>query len=130
MKTLLTVVSAAALISTFAFGETAAMNQERVQVQNETQNRFHMMSTDELLEKRGMMTTQQEREQLHNELMNRQQSMTKEQSEKFMNKPENRTPKMKNQGSGQGMMQGQGNGMGSGMGAGMGSGMGGGGKGR
>ncbi|MFY9142301.1 hypothetical protein [Sulfuricurvum sp.] len=129
MKRLLTIVSATALISTFAFAETAAMNQERVQVQNEIQNRFRTMSTDELLEKRGTMTNQQEREQLHNELMNRQQSMTKEQHEKFMNRPENRTPKMKNQGTGQGMMQGQRNGMGSGMGGGMGSGMGGG-KGR
>jgi uncharacterized membrane protein YgcG len=130
MKTLLTLVSATALISTFAFGATAAMNQEQVQVQNEIQNRFRTMSTDELLEKRGTMTTQQEREQLHNELMNRQKSMTKEQNEKFMNRPENRVPKMKNQGSGQGMMQGQRNGMGSGIGGGGGGGMGGGGKGR
>lgn len=123
MKTLLTVVSAAAVLSTFAYGETAAMNQERVQVQNEIQNKFRTMSTDELLEKRGTMTTQQEREQLHNELMSRQKTMTKEQYEKFMNKPENRTPKMKNQDSGKGMMQG--GGMGSGMGGG---GMGGGGR--
>ncbi|MDD4854857.1 MAG: hypothetical protein PHU41_03335, partial [Sulfuricurvum sp.] len=71
-------------------------------------------------EKRGTMTNQQEREQLHNELMTRQQTMTNDQKEKFMNKPENRTPKMKNQGSGQGMMQGQHNGMGSGMGGGRG----------
>jgi Fic family protein len=124
MKTLLTVVSAAAMLSSFAFGETAAVNQERVQVQNEVQNKFRTMSTDELLEKRGTMTTQQEREQLHNELMSRQKTMTKEQYEKFMKRPENRVPKMKNQGSGQGMMQG--GGMGSGMGGG---GMGGGGMG-
>ncbi|MDD5158483.1 MAG: hypothetical protein PHI47_00425 [Sulfuricurvum sp.] len=128
MKTLLTVVSAVAVLSTFAYGETAAMNQERVQVQNEIQNKFRTMSTDELLEKRGTMTTQQEREQLHNELMSRQKTMTKEQAEKFMNKPENRVPKMKNQGSGKGMMQG--GGMGSGMGGGGmgGGGMGGGGR--
>ena len=118
MKMLLTVVTTAALLSSFAFGETAAMNQERVQVQNEIQNRFRNMSTDELLEKRGTMTTQQEREQLHNELMSRQKTMTKEQHDKFMNKPENRTPKKKNQGSGQGMMQG--GGMGGGMGGGKG----------
>ncbi|MDD2950604.1 MAG: hypothetical protein PHU29_07440 [Sulfuricurvum sp.] len=124
MKTLVTVVAAAALLSSFAFGETAAMNQERVQVQNEVQNKFRTMSTDELLEKRGTMTTQQEREQLHNELMSRQKTMTKEQNEKFMKRPENRVPKMKNQGSGKGMMQG--GGMGSGMGGG---GMGGGGMG-
>ena len=124
MKTLVTVVAAAALLSSFAFGETAAMNQEQVQVQNEIQNKFRTMSTDELLEKRGTMTTQQEREQLHNELMSRQKTMTKEQNEKFMKRPENRVPKMKNQGSGKGMMQG--GGMGSGMGGG---GMGGGGMG-
>lgn len=131
MKTLAILLSASALISTAAFGEVAATNTERSTVQNETQNRFHMMNTDELLEKRGTMATQQDREQLHNELMNRQQMMTQEQHDKFMGKPENRTPKMKNQGSGQGMMQGQRNGMGSGMGSGsgMGGGMMGGGKG-
>ncbi|MDD5052654.1 MAG: hypothetical protein PHO27_07985 [Sulfuricurvum sp.] len=124
MKMLLTIVSASALLSSIACAEMPAMNQERVEVQHEVQNHFKEMKTDELLEKRGTMTTQQEREALHNELMNRQQTMTKEQHEKFMNKPENRTPKMKNQGSGQGMMQG--NGMGSKMGSGMGGGMGGG----
>lgn len=127
MKTLLTILSATALLSTIACAEMPSVNQERVEAQHEIQNRFKEMKTDELLEKRGSMTTQQEREALHNELMNRQQSMTKEQHDKFMNKPENRTPKMKNQGSGQGMMQG--NGMGSkmgGMGSGMGGGMGGG----
>ena len=122
MKTLFTVLAASALLSTIACAEMPAMNQERVEAQHELQNRFKEMKTDELLEKRGTMTTQQEREALHNELMSRQQTMTKEQQEKFMNKPENRTPKMKNQGSGQGMMQG--NGMGSKMG-GMGGGKGG-----
>jgi len=125
MKTLVTVLTASALLSTIVSAEMPAMNQERVTAQHEIQNRFKEMKTDELLEKRGTMTTQQEREALHNELMNRQQSMTKEQYEKFMNKPENRTPKMKNQGNGQGMMQGQRNGMGSGMGGGMGGGKGG-----
>lgn len=130
MKTLVTVLAASALLSTIACAEMPAMNQERVEAQHEIQNRFKEMKTDELLEKRGTMTTQQEREALHNELMSRQQTMTKEQHEKFMNKPENRTPKMKNQGSGQGMMQGSGmgskmGGMGSGMGGGMGGGKGG-----
>ncbi|MCK9373801.1 MAG: hypothetical protein M0P91_11420 [Sulfuricurvum sp.] len=123
MKTLITLLSASAFISTMAFAETAVMNQEKSQIHNETQSRFHTMKTDELLEKRGTMTTQQDREQLHNELMSRQQTMTKEEKEKFMQRPENRTPKMKNMGQGQGMMQGQGNGMGSG--GGMGKGMGG-----
>ena len=123
MKMLLMIVSATALLSTIVSAEMPAMNQERVEAQQEIQNRFKEMKTDEHLEKRGTMTSQQEREALHNELMNRQQSMSKEQHEKFMNKPENRTPKMKNQGSGQGMMQG--GGMGSGMGGGMGGGKGG-----
>ncbi|ADR33494.1 hypothetical protein Sulku_0828 [Sulfuricurvum kujiense DSM 16994] len=120
MKTLLTIVSASVILSTIAFAEMPAMTQEKVAAQQEIQNRFKEMKTDELLEKRGTMTTQQEREALHNELMSRQKMMTKEQHDKFMKKPENRTPKMKNQGSGQGMMQGQRNGMGSGMGGGMG----------
>ena len=112
MKTLLNVVSAMALLSTFALAESAATNQERVEVQNEVQNKFRTMSTNELLEKRGTMMTQQEREQLHNELMSRQQTMTKEQKEKFMKRPENRIPKKQNQGGG----------MGSGMSGGMGKG--------
>lgn len=118
MKTLVSALAASVLLSTMALAEMPAMNQERVESQQEIQNRFKEMKTDELLEKRGTMTTQQEHEALHNELMNRQQTMTKEQYEKFMNKPENRTPKMKNQGSGQGMMQGSG--MGSKMGGGKG----------
>lgn len=122
MKALLTILSASVILSTIASAEMPAMNQEKVTAQNEIQNRFKEMKTDELLEKRGTLTNQQEREELHNELMSRQKTMTKEQNEKFMKKPENRTPKMKNQGSGQGMMQGQRNGMGSGMGSGMGKG--------
>ena len=120
MKTLLKIVSATALLTTLVSAETPVMNQERIEAQHEIQNRFKEMKTEELLEKRGTITDAQEREALHNELMNRQQTMTKEQNEKFMNKPENRTPKMKNQGSGQGMMQGERNGMGSGMGKGKG----------
>ncbi|WP_310440366.1 hypothetical protein [Sulfuricurvum sp.] len=118
MKVLLNVLSATALLSSVVCAEMPSVNQERVETQSEIQNRFKAMKTDELLERRGTMSTQQEKEQLHNELMNRQQTMTKEQKEKFMNKPENRTPKMQNKGSGKGMMQG--NGMGSGMGGGKG----------
>lgn len=108
MKTLFTLLSASAILTTFVYAESAssvavqAVHQE----QNEIQNRIRTMATDELLEKRGTMTSQQEREQLHNELMNRQQTMTKEQKEKFKKRPENRTPKMKNQGDGRGKMQG------------------------
>ncbi len=90
MKKVMIMLSAAALCATVVCAEN-----------------FGAMSTDQLLEKRGTLTNQQERMQLHNELMNRQQTMTKEQQQKFMNKPENATPKMKNQGQGQGMMQGQ-----------------------
>lgn len=116
----ITVVTASVLLSSVALAEMPSVNQDRMEAQKEVQNSFKTMKTDELLEKRGTMTNQQEREQLHNELMTRQQTMTNDQKEKFMNKPENRTPKMKNQGSGQGMMQGQHNGMGSGMGGGRG----------
>lgn len=119
MKTVIALLAFTALV----WGENATsmmQQQERVQNQVENkiraQNRFETMGTDELLQHRGTLTSQQEREQLHNELMKRQATMTKEQKEKFMKKPENRTPKMKNQGQGQGMMQGQG--MGSGMGKG------------
>lgn len=120
MTTLLKTLSGAALLSSIACAEMPAMNQERLEAQHEIQNRFKEMKTDELLEKRGTLTNQQEREELHNELMNRQKTMSKEQNEKFMNKPENRTPKMKNQGFGQGLMQGERNGMGGGMGKGRG----------
>lgn len=124
MKTLFALLSASAILSTYAAAESIsstavqAVHQERNEVQNETQNRYKNMKTDELLEKRGTMATDQERQQLHNELMERQQTMTKEQKEKFLNRPENRTPKMKNQGDGRGMMQGQRNGMSGGMGGG------------
>lgn len=130
MRSLLTVLSVSLLLSSLGAAESAGtgvkmqnqmMHEVKAEVHEEMQNRFHDMKTDELLEKRGTLTTQQERDQLHNELMSRQHTMTKEQYEKFMKKPENRTPKMKNQGSGQGMMQsgGMGGGM---MGGGMGKG--------
>ncbi|MFH0709091.1 MAG: hypothetical protein V2A75_02700 [Pseudomonadota bacterium] len=115
MKTLMSLVSASAIFATLAFAETPVQNQDQVQnkVQNEIQNRFRAMSTDELLEKRGTMTSQQEREQLHNELMTREQKMTKEQKEKFNKRPpENRVPK----GMGQGGGMGSGGGMGGGKG--------------
>jgi len=104
MKMLLTVLSASALLATLAFAETLVQNQEQVQnkVQNEVQNHFKNMKTDELLEKRGTMTSEQEREHLHNELMTREQTMTKEQKEKFNKRPENRTPKGMGQGGGKG----------------------------
>ncbi|MCX6061324.1 MAG: hypothetical protein NT103_03625 [Campylobacterales bacterium] len=103
MKALISLVSASAILVTLAFAETPVKSEEQVQnkVQNESQNRFKNMKTDELLEKRGTMTSQQEREQLQNELMTRQQTMTKEQKEKFNKRPpENRIPKGMDQGGG------------------------------
>lgn len=102
MKVLCTLLSASALLSTFAFAESAtsvavqathqAMEQEKVQ--NKVQNRFQNMKTDELLEKRGTMTQQHEREQLHNELKLREKTMTQEQKRKFDKRPpENRVKK-------------------------------------
>ncbi|MDA3946675.1 MAG: hypothetical protein PF439_08355 [Helicobacteraceae bacterium] len=68
-------------------------------------------STDDLLNMRGTMTTQQERTQLHNELKLRQKTMNQEQLNKFQTyPPENRVPKYKNQGQGQGQGSGQGQG--------------------
>lgn len=119
MKALITLLSASAILSTFAFAEPVkttqqSMEQERVQTQNEIQNRFRNMSTDDLLKKRGTMTQQREREQLHNELQSRYQTMTQEQKRKFdQHPPENRTLKMKNQGGGMGSGMG-GGGMGGG----------------
>jgi Spy/CpxP family protein refolding chaperone len=76
-------------------------------------------STDELLQMRGTMTTQQERNELHNELMIREKTMTQEQLQKFHTyPPENRVRKYQNQGPGKGMGPGQG--MGAGQGKGMG----------
>lgn len=122
MKVIVSVLSVAVLVMNTSFADTMISEQNRVQ--NEIQNRIKNMGTDELLQKRGTMTTQQEREALHNELMKRQQSMTKEQNEKWMNRPDKTSNNWGNQGQGnaygqgQGMMQGQGKG-----------GMGGGGKG-
>lgn len=101
MKVLFSVLSAMAILTTSALAETPVQAQE--QVKNEVQNQFRTMNTDELLEKRGTMTNQQEREQLHNELKTREHLMNKEQKEKFNQRPpENRTPKMKNQSQGKG----------------------------
>lgn len=69
-------------------------------------------STDELLDMRGSMNTMEERQQLHNELQHRYETMTQEQRERFESRPANR------QGMGKGM--GPGNGMGPGMGGGKG----------
>lgn len=111
MKTLLTLLSASAILSTCAFAESVTsaavqathqvMEQERTQ--NEIQNRFRSMSTGELLEKRGTMTQQRDREQLHQELQNRYQTMTQEQKRKFdQHPPENRIKKGMGQGGGMG----------------------------
>lgn len=115
MKMLLSVLSASALLSTLAFAESATSTavqathqmMEQEQVKSTTQNRFKNMNTNELLEKRGTMTNQQDREQLHNELMSREKTMTKEQKESFNKRPpENRTPK--GMGKGQGTSGGKG----------------------
>lgn len=116
MKILPTVLLALAISSTAVFAEVATTAQ--VEVKSEVQNRFKQMSTDELLEKRGTITSKQERTQLHDELVSRQKDMTKEQKEKFSNRPENRIPKRMNQNQD------------GGAGSGMGGGMGGGGRGR
>ncbi|MDD5157378.1 hypothetical protein [Sulfurimonas sp.] len=112
MKILPTVLLALAVSSTVVLAEVVTTTQE--QVKSEVQNRFKQMSTDELLEKRGTITSKQERNQLHDELMSRQKEMTKEQQEKFNKRPENRTPKRMNQNSGAGMGSGMGNGGGRG----------------
>ena len=80
---------------------------------------FSSKSTDELLNMRGTLTTEQERTQLHNELKIREKTMTQEQLQKFQTyPPENRVRKYKNQGQGPGMGQGSGMGQGKGMGGG------------
>lgn len=98
MKSVITFLSASAILASFAFAETASnsgrqttqqvMQQEHERIQNENQNRFREMTTNELLEKRGSLNNVREREQLHNELLNRYQTMTKAQKEKFTNQPE------------------------------------------
>ena len=112
MKTLITLLSATAILSTYASAEPVkatqqTMEQERVQTQNEIQNRFRNMSTNELLDKRGAMTQQRDRDQLHQELQNRYQTMTQDQKRKFDQRPSEN-------GMGQGMHQGYGGGMGGG----------------
>ncbi len=103
MKALISLVSASAILATLALADTSMKNEDQMQnkVQNEVQNRFKNMKTDELLEKRGMMMSQEERDQLNNELMSREQKMTKEQKEKLNKRPpENRTPNGMNKGGG------------------------------
>ncbi len=74
---------------------------------------FSSKSTDELLNMRGTLTTLQERNELHNELMTRQKTMTKEQLKQFNTyPPENRVRKNQGMGQGQGMGRGQGMGQG------------------
>lgn len=131
MKTFAALLSVSVLLVGAGLAETPVQTKERVQIKNETQNRFRNMNTDELLQQRGQMHSQQEREQLHNELMNRENTMTKEQKEKFSRVPEKVSQEMGTQGrgmgygQGQGMMQGQHKGQGGGMGSGMGGGKGG-----
>ncbi|MFA6187899.1 MAG: hypothetical protein WC680_01315 [Sulfuricurvum sp.] len=102
MKVLFTLLSASAILSTFAFAEPVKATQQTMdQTQNEVQNRFRNMNTDELLQKRGTMTQQRDREQLHQELQNRYRTMTQEQKRKFdQHPPENRVPQGMGQGSG------------------------------
>lgn len=134
MKVLMTLLSASAVLSTFAFAEPVRaaqeiMHNEKVETHTEMHNRFHDMKTDKLLELRGNMHEVKEREQLHNELMSRQHTMTEEQKRKFDRRPDKVSNEMGMQGKGnaygqgQGMMQGQGKKMmegGSGMGGGKG----------
>lgn len=94
MKTV-TLLLGAALAATMAFGAD-----------------FSKKSTDELLGMRGTMNTMEERQQLHNELQHRYETMTQEQKQRFESRPANR------KGMGKGM--GPGNGMGPGMGGGKG----------
>ena len=68
-----------------------------------------MKSTDELLNMRGTLTTQQERTALHNELRVRERTMTQEQKRTFSKRPANA-------GQGRGMGRSNRNGQGRGMG--------------
>ncbi|MDP3265379.1 MAG: hypothetical protein Q8M39_00995 [Sulfuricurvum sp.] len=113
MKVLLTLLSASAILSTFAFAQPVQATQQTMdQERTEVQNRFRTMNTNELLEKRGTMTQQRDRDQLHQELQNRYKTMTQDQKRKFDQRPpENQIRK--------GMGQGGGN-MGGGMGGGKG----------
>jgi len=82
---------------------------------------YGSMSTDELLDLRGTPKTQQERNELHNELQNRYKTMSQEQKQRFNSKPgkgmgQQPMPK-KGMGKCQGMQKGgmgQGQGMGKG----------------
>ncbi len=81
---------------------------------------YGSMSTDELLDLRGTPKTQQERNELHNELQNRYQTMSQEQKQRFNSKPgkgmgQKPMPK-KGMGKCQGMKKGMGQGQGMGKG--------------
>ncbi|MDH4944839.1 hypothetical protein [Sulfurimonas sp. C5] len=87
---------------------------------------YGSMSTDELLDLRGTPKTQQERNELHNELQNRYKTMSQEQKQRFNSKPGKgmgQKPMPKKGGMGQGMGKCQGmkqGGMGQGQGMGKG----------
>lgn len=94
------------VVAALAWGETAtSMMQQKERMQNQVQNRFEKMSTDELLEQRGTLNSQEEREHLHHELMNRQATMTKEQKEKLMKRPDKTPQGMGSQQKGMGYGQ-------------------------
>ena len=104
MNALFTLLSASAILSTCAFAQPVkAMEQEQVRTQSEIENRFRTMNTNELLQMRGTMTQQRDREQLHNELQMRYKTMTQEQKRKFdQHPPENQIRKGMGQGAGGG----------------------------
>lgn len=85
---------------------------------------YGSMSTDELLDLRGTPKTQQERNELHNELQNRYQTMSEEQKQRFNSRPGKGMGQktMPNQGmkKGMGKCQGMKKGMGPGQGMGKG----------
>jgi len=79
---------------------------------------YSSKNTDELLNMRGTVTTEQERSELHNELKIREKTMTQEQLKKFKTyPPENRTSKGQGMGPGK-CGQGKCSGMGQGTGGG------------
>ena len=80
---------------------------------------FSLKSTDELLNMRGTLTTQQERKALHNELRVRERTMTQEQKKIFNKRPANAG---QGRGMGRGNRDGQGRGMGQNRGGGYGGG--------
>ncbi len=90
MKTLIILLSASAILLTFAHAAPAeAAEQTRIQTQSEVQNRFRNMSTDQLLEQQRVMAQDRDRDRdlLHKELKNRYRIMTQEQKRKFDQSP-------------------------------------------